>query len=71
MVRLEDTPEARAEGMTTFLLAEAFLDLQRTGAALLETQAFARDVSLLALFKELGLAAYDEGLLFVKDGAPR
>ena len=70
MVRVEDTPEARAEGMTTFLLAEAFLDLQRNGAALMETQAFAKDVSLLALLNELGLAAYDEGLLFVKDGLP-
>jgi hypothetical protein len=69
MVRIEDTPEARAEGMSTFLLAEAFLDLQRGGAALMETQAFARDTALLALFKELGLGAYDEGVLFVKEGA--
>jgi len=67
MVRLEDTPEARAEGMTMFLLAEAFLDLQRGGAALVETQAFARDAGLLGVFKELGLVAYDEGVLFLKE----
>jgi hypothetical protein len=71
MVRVEDTAEARAEGMSTFLLAEAFLDLQRGGAALMETQAFARDTALLALFKELGLGVYDEGVLFVKEGASR
>ena len=69
MVRVEDTPEARAEGMTTFLLSEALSDLQRHGATMVEAQAFAKDTSLLALFKELGLAPYDEGILFVKDGA--
>ena len=67
MVRLEDTPEARTEGMTTFLLAEALLDLQRHGAAVIETQVFARDTSLLAIFKELGIVPYDEGVLFAKD----
>jgi GNAT superfamily N-acetyltransferase len=67
IVRVEDTPEARTEGMTTFLLAEAILDLHRGGAALLETQAFAKDASLRALYKELGLAEYDEGVLFVKE----
>lgn len=70
MVRLEDTSEARAEGMTMFLLSEAFLDLQRGGAALVEAQAFARDAGLLGLFKELGLAAYDEGVLFLKEESP-
>jgi len=68
MVRVEDTAETRAEGMSTFLLAEAFLDLQRGGAALVEAQAFARDAALLSLFKELGLGVYDEGVLFVKEG---
>ncbi len=68
MVRLEDTSEARSEGMTTFLLAEAFLDLQRNGAAVIETQLFARDSSLVAIFKELGVVAYDEGVLFAKEG---
>jgi hypothetical protein len=69
MVRVEDTAETRAEGMSTFLLAEALLDLQRGGAALVEAQAFARDTALLSLFKELGLGVYDEGVLFVKEGA--
>ena len=69
MVRVEDTAETRAEGMSTFLLAEAFLDLQRGGAALLEAQAFARDAALVALFKELGLTVYDEGVLFAKEGS--
>jgi len=68
IVRIEDTAETRTEGMTTFLLAEALLDLQRNGATVIETQAFAKDASLLALFKELGISAYDEGVLFAKDG---
>lgn len=67
LARLDDTPEARSEGMTTFLLSAAMFDLQRHGAALLEAQAPAKDATLLAVFKELGLAAHDEGVLFVKD----
>ena len=69
MVRVEDTAEARAEGMTTFLLSEAFSDLQKHGATMVEAQAFAKDAPLLALFQELGLSRYDEGVLFVKDQA--
>lgn len=67
LVRIDDTPEAREEGMTTFLLSEAFLDMQRHGAALVEAQCEALDASLLGVCKELGLAAHDEGRLFVKD----
>lgn len=69
MVRVEDTAEAREEGMTTFLLSEAFSDLQRHGGAIVEAQAFAKDASLLGLFHELGLVPYDTGVLFVKEGA--
>ena len=67
LMRLDDTPESRSEGMTTFLLSEAFLDLQRHGAALIEAQVPTKDSTLLEVFKELGLTPYDEGVLFVKD----
>jgi len=72
VVRVEDTAEARAEGMTTFLLSEALLDLHQGGAALVETQVFPRDAPLLEILqKELKFKEYDQGVLFVKDGAQK
>jgi len=67
LVRIDDTPEARTEKMTTFLLSQAFRDLKQNGAAIVEVQALAKDSSLLAIFQELGLKNYDEGVLFAKD----
>jgi GNAT superfamily N-acetyltransferase len=69
LVRVDDTEEARAEGLTTFLLASAVTDLARQGSSLIEAQAAANDVSLLAVLRELGLAEYDAGILFVKQQA--
>ncbi len=66
LVRIDDTEEARAEGLTTLLLAESLVNLQRQGVTLLECQAAASDESLLALFHQLGLAEYDAGVMFVK-----
>jgi GNAT superfamily N-acetyltransferase len=66
LVRLEDTPEAREEGLTTFLLAESLRQYQANGYAQFEAQAGIEDASLRGLFELLGLVEYDEGALWVK-----
>ncbi len=66
LVRLDDTPEARQEGLTTYLLAEALRQYQMAGYGQFEAQAAATDVSLRAIFVELGMNEYDEGALWAK-----
>jgi GNAT superfamily N-acetyltransferase len=66
LVKLEDTPEAREEGLTTYLLADALRQYQSAGYAQFEAQAAATDVSLRAIFAELGMHEYDEGALWAK-----
>jgi hypothetical protein len=66
LVRLDDTPEARQEGLTTYLLAEALRQYQMAGYGQFEAQAAATDVSLRAVFVELGMNEYDEGALWAK-----
>jgi GNAT superfamily N-acetyltransferase len=66
LVRLDDTPEARQEGLTTYLLAEALRQYQTAGYSQFEAQAAATDVSLRAIFVELGMNEYDEGVLWAK-----
>jgi GNAT superfamily N-acetyltransferase len=66
LVKLEDTPEARQEGLTTYLLADALRTYQSAGYAQFEAQAATTDVSLRAIFVELGLNEYDEGVLWAK-----
>ena len=45
LVRLDDTPEARQEGLTTYLLAEALRQYQLAGYGQFEAQAAATDIS--------------------------
>ena len=66
MVRLEDTPEAREEGLTTLLLGEAFRQLAEHHFAQIEVQAAASDESLLKIYKQLGLVEHDTAGLFCK-----
>jgi GNAT superfamily N-acetyltransferase len=68
LVRLEDTPEARQQGLTTYLLAEVLRQYQSAGYAHFEAQAAGDDTSLLEIFTQLGLVAYDEGALWIKAG---
>lgn len=68
LVRLDDTPEARSEGLTTFLLAEALRFFQSQGLTQFEAQAEADDASLIELFTRLGLTQHDEAALWVKPG---
>lgn len=67
MVRLEDTPEAREEGLTTLLLGEAFRQLAEHHMAQIEVQAPVGDESLLQIYKQLGLVEHDTAGLFCKE----
>jgi GNAT superfamily N-acetyltransferase len=69
LVCLEDTAEAREQGLSTFLLAEALRYYQANGYAQFEAQAKAEDTSLRQLLEQLGLKEYDEGALWVKNSA--
>lgn len=66
LVKLDDTPEAREEGLTTYLLADALRQFQAARYGRFEVQADAGDESLRAIFSELGLSEYDEGALWTK-----
>jgi ribosomal protein S18 acetylase RimI-like enzyme len=66
LVRIDDTEEARAEGLTLLLISESLINLQKQGVTLFEAQAAANDESLLALFQQLGLTEYDAGVMFEK-----
>lgn len=66
LVRIDDTEEARAEGLTTLLLSESLAHLQKQGVTLFEAQAATQDASLLTILRQLGLAEYDAGLMFEK-----
>lgn len=66
LVKLEDTPEARLEGLSLYLLADVLRQYQASGYAHFEAQAAADDASLREIFCGLGLIEYDEGALWVK-----
>jgi hypothetical protein len=66
LVRLDDTAEAREEGLSTFLLAEALRHFQAAGYAQFEAQVDAEDTTLRQRLEQLGLKEYDEGALWIK-----
>lgn len=70
LVRIEDTEEAREAGLTTLLLSEALVQIQKQGVALVDAQTPASDASLAGLLRQLGLAEYDAGIGFVKESCP-
>jgi GNAT superfamily N-acetyltransferase len=66
LVRLDDTPEARAAGLSGFLLGETLRLLQQQGYSQFEAQAGADDVELTELLARLGFEQYDEAALWAK-----
>jgi GNAT superfamily N-acetyltransferase len=66
LVRLDDTPEARDEGLTAFLLGEVMRQYQSQGYAAIEVQAAASDAELAGILTKLGLEKYDEAALWMK-----
>ena len=67
LVRLDDTPEAREEGLSTFLLAEVLRQYQASGYTQFEAQSPADDASLRQMLQQLGMTPYDEGALWAKE----
>ena len=66
LVQLDDTPEAREEGLSTFLLGEILRQMQAGGIAQVEVQAAENDATLIEIFSQLGFTKYDCGTLFCK-----
>ena len=66
LVKLDDTPEAREEGLTAFLLGEVMRQYQAQGCAAIEAQATASDEALATILTKLGLENYDEAALWIK-----
>jgi len=66
LVRLDDTPEAREEGLTAFLLGEVMRQYQQQGYAAIEIQSPAIDAKLAEILTKLGLENYDEAALWLK-----
>lgn len=66
LVRIDDTPEAREAGLTTFLLSESLRQLAEEQVPQFEALCPAADTELLAILKLLGLNEYDRGVLLAK-----
>jgi hypothetical protein len=67
LVRIDDTPEAREEHLTLFLLSEALRLLAEEQVPQFEAICPACDEELLAIFKQLGMNEYDQGVLLRKE----
>ncbi|HEX5102786.1 MAG TPA: GNAT family N-acetyltransferase [Pirellulaceae bacterium] len=66
LVRLDDTPEARDEGLTGFLLGEILRLCQAEGYAQFEAQTSDSDAPLAELLVRLGFEQYDRAALWSK-----
>ncbi|ADB17916.1 hypothetical protein Psta_3252 [Pirellula staleyi DSM 6068] len=66
LVNIDDTPEARSEGLTLFLLGEALRQFQSQGVPFFEAHSAGDDTSLAEVFIQLGMAQYDRGILWSK-----
>jgi len=66
LVGIDDTPEAREAGLTLFLLSESLRMFTDDHVAQFEVQCPVGDITLLKIFKDLGLTEYDRGALLVK-----
>ena len=66
LLRLDDTPEAREEGLTAFLLGETMRQCQSQGYAQFEAQTGEGDAKLAELLARFELTAYDEAMLWEK-----
>ncbi|QDU25964.1 hypothetical protein ETAA8_10360 [Anatilimnocola aggregata] len=66
LVSVDDTPEAREQGLTLFLLSETLRMLKEENVSQFEAQCLADDATLLAIFKQLGVVEYDRGSLLQK-----
>jgi ribosomal protein S18 acetylase RimI-like enzyme len=66
MFDLQVTPEARRQGLATFLLGEAFARLRNRGIVLVEAQTMRGNTPALAMYQKLGFETVDHGYVFRK-----
>ncbi len=71
LIDLEVDPSSRRQGLATFLLGEAFRQLQQQGVALIEVQTMEDNSSARSLYRKLGFEQVDSGAVFRKDDASR
>jgi GNAT superfamily N-acetyltransferase len=67
LLDLEVAPEHRRQGLATFLLTEAFRQLDRQGVAVVEAQATLRNPPSVALCRKLGMEETGRGIVFRKE----
>ena len=66
MFDLHVSPEARRQGLATFLLGEAFSRLRDRGIVLVEAQTMRGNTPALAMYQKLGFQTVDSGYVFRK-----
>jgi RimJ/RimL family protein N-acetyltransferase len=67
MIELMIDPTRQREGLATFLLGEAFRQLQSQGVTVVEAQAAHQNVPGLALYQKLGFREVDQGAILRKE----
>jgi ribosomal protein S18 acetylase RimI-like enzyme len=66
MFDLHVAPEARRQGLATFLLGEAFCRLRDRGIVLVEAQTMRGNTPALAMYQKLGFQTVDSGYVYRK-----
>jgi ribosomal protein S18 acetylase RimI-like enzyme len=67
LVDMEVAPSERRQGLVTFLLGEAFKQLQSQGVSIVEAQAMEQNTAAIGLLKKLHFQQVDQGVVFRKD----
>lgn len=66
LARLQDTPEARRLGLTTFLLAEAIQEFRKQNVSLVAFHTVTADTEIASILTKLGAQPYDQGTVLQK-----
>lgn len=67
LTELEIEPAHQRQGLATFLLGEAFRQLQAQGVSLVEAQTMSRNTAALKLYEKLGFRLVDQGAVYRKE----
>lgn len=67
LVELEVAESSRRQGLATFLLGEAFRQLQAQGVRLIEVQTMQHNVAAQRLYNKLGFHLVDQGAVYRKE----
>jgi ribosomal protein S18 acetylase RimI-like enzyme len=67
LIELWVDPARRGEGLATYLLGEAMLELSREGYSMAEAQVTGDNAAAWALYQKLGFQQTDEGVVFWKE----